>query len=611
MIRKHSAHHIPKVRTAHTRLNFGKLFKKPQKHYLNALAHAEFYDFHSKRVKWSFFKKYHTQLIDTVVFLLTFAFSFILMFWSFQYKDGQMIMVGRVWSDFAAHIPLIRSFSMGHNFPPEYPTFPGEPIRYHYLFFVMVAAVESLGFNIAFSFNLISALGMWLLLWMIYHTTLTLFKSRKAAMLAIVLFLLNGTWSIWEIIKVSHSALELVKNIVNAPEYASFGPWDGKIVSAFWNWNIYLNQRHLAASFGLALAVSYPLLRLGLDKTFKLKSHWYPLIYFTFILFPIFHQAAYVMSIGWCLLWCVFYCRKIPKKVLYLYFWSFLFSLITHFGLSANSKQHNEFAVTYEMGAFALKTGPLGYLAKDKTAFGIAYYWLFNLGFYSILLPIIFLFSPKKVKAFFLPFIGFFVLANIAQLSTDMINNHKLVNYFTIGGNIITAGFLMMLWRKHWIITPVILIVILGLTASGIADIFPLINNHFLYVADYPQSPVAMWVKDNTLPKSIFLSNDYIFNPASIVGRKLFLDYGYFNWSMGYPDGERRQLLKIIYNADLKKSVVCDTLVQNHIDYVHLINVHSTQEYDVEHSTLFKTFQPIYKNDSDQYIFKVSDNCEH
>jgi hypothetical protein len=567
---------------------------KPKKSFVQAVFAGDFFDRHRLRFRSSFFKRYRAELIDTTVLLLTLFFSVWLMFWTFQYEDGKFKMLGRVWSDFAAHIPLIRSFSMGENFPVEYPTFPGEPIRYHYLFFLVVGMLEKAGLNITTALNFPSALGMWLLLWMIYLTTKTLFRSQKAGVLAIVLFLLNASLSVLEFAKISTSALDFVQKVVYAKEYASFGPWDGKIVSAFWNWNIYLNQRHLAASFGIALAVCYPLLRIVMDKSYHLKKRYYSVIFITFFLFPLLHQAAYIMAVGWCCFWGLIFFRKIPKKVLFLYGWSFLFSLISQFYLTENTKQQTQMV--------------FGYLAKDKTLLGIAQYWIFNIGLYLPLLPFIWLFAPRKAKVFFIPFVGFFILPNVLQLSTDMINNHKLINFFTIGGNILTAGMLMRGWKRA-LLRPAITVLIIFLTASGIADIFPVINNHFLYQDDYPRSTTQQWIMVNTPPNTVFLSNEYIFNPASIVGRKLFIDYGYFNWSMGYEDGKRRELLKDFYSTEISQTDLCSLLQKHNISYVHLSNVHGNQEYEIKLSTLFTQFNPTYIGERDEYIFVVNQNC--
>jgi hypothetical protein len=67
------------------------------------------------------------------------------MFSTFSYKDGNMLIASKAWSDFASHIPLIRSFSFGNNFPPQYPLFSGPPIKYHFLFYAFVGLLEKLG----------------------------------------------------------------------------------------------------------------------------------------------------------------------------------------------------------------------------------------------------------------------------------------------------------------------------------------------------------------------------------------------------------------------------------------------------------------------------------
>ena len=66
--------------------------------------------------------------------LLFAAFSLWLMHSSFDYlSNSRVLNIGdKVWSDFAHHIPLIRSFSHGDNWPPQSPLYSGPPIRYHW-----------------------------------------------------------------------------------------------------------------------------------------------------------------------------------------------------------------------------------------------------------------------------------------------------------------------------------------------------------------------------------------------------------------------------------------------------------------------------------------------
>ena len=116
--------------------------------------------------------------LEIILVISLSVFSFWLMFSTFSYENGSMLIGSRAWSDFAGHIPLIRSFSFGSNFPPEYPIFPGELIRYHFLFYLMVGMLEKIGLRIDFALNILSSLSFFLLIFSIYLLGKILFKSK-------------------------------------------------------------------------------------------------------------------------------------------------------------------------------------------------------------------------------------------------------------------------------------------------------------------------------------------------------------------------------------------------------------------------------------------------
>src|SRR3989344_8019775 len=114
---------------------------------------------------------------DIILIFFFFLFSFWLMFHTFGYVavTSQMRPATTTWSDFGSHLPLIRSFSIGANLPrllrgeaPEYPLFPGAPIRYHFLFYAIVGLLERIGVRIDWALNVPSALGLGFLMVMIY-----------------------------------------------------------------------------------------------------------------------------------------------------------------------------------------------------------------------------------------------------------------------------------------------------------------------------------------------------------------------------------------------------------------------------------------------------------
>src|SRR3990170_2533867 len=195
---------------------------------------------------------------EILLLFIFFVFSCILMWKTFQVTpEGDLKIASKVWSDFAATIPLTRSFSMGSNFTIEHPLFPGEPIRYHFLFYLMVGVLEHLGLRIDFALNILSSISFTFLLFMIYLLGKTLFQKRTIGILSVFLFLFNGSFSFIEFFKQYPLSINTPINIIKNTAFPSFGPYDGKIVSAFWNLNIYTNQRHLALSFALALLTIY------------------------------------------------------------------------------------------------------------------------------------------------------------------------------------------------------------------------------------------------------------------------------------------------------------------------------------------------------------------
>ena len=137
-----------------------------------------------------FVKKYKLELF---IFLLSLVFSSWLMFSTFSYGNGFMQISTKAWSDFANHIPLIRSFSFGENFPPQYPLFSGPIIKYHFVFYALVGLLERGGMRIDYALNIPSILGFSFLILMIYTFSNSLFKSKAVGLLSVFFFLFNSS----------------------------------------------------------------------------------------------------------------------------------------------------------------------------------------------------------------------------------------------------------------------------------------------------------------------------------------------------------------------------------------------------------------------------------
>ena len=205
-----------------------------------------------------FFKDY---LAEVSVFIFGLLFGGFLMFSSFTSNENSLLISSKAWSDFSSHIPLIRSFSLGANFPPQYPLFPGEPINYHFLFYAFVGLLEKTGLPIGLALNIPSLLGFSFLLLMIYLLANLLFKSKSVGIISVIFFLFNSSLSYYYYFEDKSASLQSFLQIPNITDFQSFAPYGDGIISAFWNLNIYTNQRHLALSFALSLFIVYFLIK--------------------------------------------------------------------------------------------------------------------------------------------------------------------------------------------------------------------------------------------------------------------------------------------------------------------------------------------------------------
>src|SRR3989338_4090020 len=120
---------------------------------------------------------FKTSYPEIALIIFAISFSTFLMFFTFHKEQGDIFIASKAWSDFGSHIPLIRSFSFGSNFPTEYPLFPGQPINYHFLFYFFVGLIEKAGVPIDYALNIPSAIGFSGLILFIYFVAKKIFQS--------------------------------------------------------------------------------------------------------------------------------------------------------------------------------------------------------------------------------------------------------------------------------------------------------------------------------------------------------------------------------------------------------------------------------------------------
>lgn len=533
------------------------------------------------------------KLPEIILFAGLFVFSWWLMWHTFNYKNGAIYISTKVWSDFSANIPLIRSFSWGNNWPPQDPLFAGEPISYHFLFYGIVGLLEKIGLPLSWALNLPSLLGFWGLLLAVYLLAKTATQNKNIALLSLGLFLFNGSFSFIEFFQKHPLSTNSLQDIVTNLSFPSFGPYDGKIVSAFWNLNIYTNQRHLALGYALILVIGILLIRGA--KKIPLK-----LIFGLGILLGIMalmHSVAYFIGLAY--LSCFW--LLMPSKRGQIFGILATGAIIGVPTILLMKPGGGQSFFSFHPGF--LSAPPFAWLTFIK-------YWLLNFGVGIFILPFGFIKANKTTRIILLSFLPFFLIGNLFQFSRETAANHKFFNFFLISFNIVVATAIYEIWRLKAIgklLAPILLF--LG-TLSGIIDFFPIKNDHLMKVSDAPISEEISWIKNNTSPKSIFLNSSFIYHPASIAGRSIFLAWPYFPWAGGRDTDTRSKILHRIYESR-NKTITCQLLKENKIDYVTVEPVINDPNMPtIEWKYFIDNYQMAYKSQETKFaIFSTADNC--
>src|SRR5262245_41906663 len=178
-----------------------------------------------------------------------------MMFASFNAKEGRLQIGTPEYSDFGPNTALIQSFAVGHNFPTEYPHFSGDRIRYHFLFYFQAGNLEFLGFNPAWSLNLLSITTLVAMLVIVMTLGEVLFNSRAVGRIGSLLFFFFGSLAYVPYLRKQASVKAAIQAITHQRDYLqTIFPYRGEAWGT-WSQVTYLNQRHFASAIGILLLV--------------------------------------------------------------------------------------------------------------------------------------------------------------------------------------------------------------------------------------------------------------------------------------------------------------------------------------------------------------------
>ena len=592
---------------------------------------------------------------DWVTLAAFFAMACWMMFATLNYKDGTLLIANNEWSDFGPNTAIIQSFAVGHNFPTRYPHFSGEAIRYHFLFYFQAGNLTFLGFNLAWSLNVLSILTLVSLMALLMALGQALFNSRTVGRIGAMLFFFHGTLSFIAFFR-SHPSFSVAwQTIRNLKDFLPSGyPYRGELWG-IWTQIVYLNQRHFASAVGILTVVLLflidryrqaaaariipepapdllssedefpppsfetlepnfetlepkdpPPVRLS-DRLRELASRFIvfdgSFIFTGCLLGLLPFWNALVFTAAFAILGALFLLFPCRQRMAAL-------------GLSTALIALPQLALL-KAGGVKTPTHSLlhwGYVIEPPTLHNVIAYIGFSFGLKWALILVALAFATWFQRRVFLALCTMYVMTFCFEMSLETLANHKYLNVWLILSNVFAAYGIWRLWRLRplWLAIPVRLVALLltgGIIVGGVIDLFAVHNAYWIQMK-MVGDPLIKWVRENTKPHDIFLSDRFVNHPILLAGRRLFYGWPSFSWGAGYDTTQRDQDFRQLFESTDPYAVL-RLLYKHHIAYVAIDEGVRRGEFIRRHNEELyaANFPKVWEDKTNQYsglvIYKV------
>ena len=448
---------------------------------------------------------------------------------------------------------MMRSFSLQSNFPTQYPHFGGQDVKYHFMFQFLVGNLEFLGLRLDIAYNAASILALLGFLMLLYSIARRVVGSGKAGVLTVLFFFFRSALTffqfLWEHLRAGN-LLQVLQENTSFIGYTTNEDW------GLWNFNVYLNQRHLA--FGLlivALAVWMYLDWAEQGCRHKEKG----LVWFRNRIFSkdawkcryVENALAAGLLIGMTSFWNG--AAVIGGLLILMGFavcsdgkLDYLITAVTAVGFSVLQTR------LFMNGSSVEAAFQWGFISEDKSAGGVLWYLIQMSGIFFTGALILFFFYKKRLQRAVLVSCLFpLVFAFCFSLTPDITVNHKyiMISYAFLA--MFWAGAVCLLFRKKWQGRILAAVLTVCLTITGIYDFVIIVrdNGPGHRVTVNTNSSLTDWLAQNLDSRDLILTPEYSISEVTMAGVMMYLGWPYYAWSAGYDTYDRAEKAKEIYTS--------------------------------------------------------------
>ncbi len=572
-----------------------------------------------KERKGFFFGEGRTDFGPMLYVCIAILFTAFLMFLTFKVVDNSIYVGYSVFSDFAPHLGMIRSFSVSDNFPTQYAHFAGEDIRYHFMFQFMVGNLEYLGLRIDFAFNLPSMFGMIAVYMLLFVLVVRITKSRLCGYLTALLFTFRSSFTLFRYMAEQQKG-NVLNSLLTNTEFLGYTQNENW---GLWNLNVYCNQRHLTfalAMLCLAVLLFFPYVEkmgqrlLAVKEVNKKKLTCYTEqvknLFFTKTAFGVL-DVKFAVGMGVFLGALAFWNGSVLVATLAMLFFmaavseyrldyliAAVIALCLYFCQSA----------LFVEGSVVSPAYYFGFLAENKTMWGVLVF-IVELTGIVLFLAVAGATMVKGTKRYMLlVFLVPFVLAFTLALTGDITVNHKWIMMSLMLVSLFAAIVLTKLFQSgDWLKRVVALVLLVILTATGVYDLTTVVTRNKNYLIFSYDDPVTNWIADNATTEDIFLTPYYSLNNVVMGGAMLYYGWPYYAWSAGYDTFTRDMEVRRMYEASSVEEL--DELIkENNIRYIIVDHdCRTSSEYFVREDVIEAAYETVFEHDTGDWMVRIFD----
>ena len=509
-------------------------------------------------------------------------------------------------------LPMHLSFITGLKnsaFPPEYPFYPGNQLSYPFLADSLSTSFYLMGCSLQLSVTLPGTLMMFLCYWGVLTLADGMTGGRKVAVLAALLFFLNGglgflydfdqaggleadgTLTVWS--RIQAILTGYYKTPTNQPDPNNLR-WSNVIA------DLMVPQRTLLGGWCMVLPCVELLFGLK-DKAYGKRGILLLGVWAGSL--PLIHTHSYaalaMMSVGW-LCWDLWHEKKQRGAVMARYaLYGVIAALLSVPQLILFTFNQVSGSGSFLKLQFNWVNNPGGQGMRDL------YLWFYikNIGIPFIILLLALLEKDPKTRRDFAGALPIILAAEFIRFQPNEYDNNKLLYLAWLLCCMPVTRWCGRVWRrlKGMRARPVI--------AAGAACVFFLsaglslwrecVSSYQAFSAD--AAAVVEYVRDNTEEGSVFLTGTQHLNPvSSLAGRKTVCGPDLWLYWHGFDTTERKNDLQMFFEDPERHA---ELIQKYNVDYV-MVSSYERNSYEVDTGALDNCLERVFEN-REAVIWKV------